>query len=163
MNRDKFMKLLFKPMLAAVLIFFTTSANALLIEISETSDFSGTVITVADTDNDGVAYTVMAELGTWDVDVKGLSSPYIGDEYVDRLHLHSLQVSGGAGTVYIRMTDTGFDKLLAQYTTSFGGVTSGTVSFQSYADAILLSDSGDVSGAFSGTDSGGLNMSGPTP
>ena len=179
------MKLLFKPMLAAVLIFFTTSANALLIEISENSDFSsaGTgSILIDDAGPDlinGFAFSLgvdgsvamLGALGDWSWNViTGTSSPLIGDEYVDKLDLLSLNTSGGSGTLYIRLTDTDFDKLLASYTTWFGGATEGTVSFQSYADAsneafgkgILLADSGDISaGAFSGADSGGLVMSDP--
>ena len=173
------MKLLFKPMLAAVLIIFTTSAHALLIEISETDDFSGIVIAVDDTNdtngtnNDGVV-KIEDPLGNWMVNVViGLSSPAIGNEYVDQLDLFSVNVSGGAGTLYIRLTDTDFDKLQASYSAGFGGTTNGTISFQSYADAlntefgqgILLADSGVVSGGiggnFSGGDYGQLDMSDP--
>ena len=176
MNRDKFMKLLFKPMLAAVLIIFTTSANALLIQISEDANFSGTVIEINDTDNDGVVSFVTIPLllpspfGNWEINMtSGFSSPAIGDEHVDMIDLLSGNVSSGLGTLYIRLTDTGFDKLLASYWAGFGGTTNGSVSFQAYADdsneafgkGILLADSGDMSGAFSGTDSGGLDMSGP--
>jgi len=169
------MKMLFKPMLAAMLVFFTTFANAtpIKLEISDTFDFSGTVISAVDTDNDG-RVTIDSDLGSWVANVViGWSSPLIGDEYVDKIDLFSANVSGGEGTIYIRLTGTDFDRgLLAQsrYTTAFGGTTDGSVSFQSYADAtntefgqgILLSDSGDIStSAFSGQDSGSISLSGP--
>ena len=172
MNRDKFMKLLFKPMLAAVLIIFTTSANALLIEISEDSEFGETgsgsdVFAVADTDNDGLVLG-NAILGSWLVTFAGASNPTmtIGDESFDNMHLNSMQLGGGSGTIYIRLTDTDFDRLLASFTAAYGGYAAGTASFQTWASAsntpfgkdILLADSGDMSGAFSGTNSGGLVM-----
>jgi hypothetical protein len=162
------MKLLVKPMLAAALVFFTTSASALLIEISETPDFSGVVIVADDTDNDGLV-TISSALGSWLVNVvTGLSSPAIGDEYSDKLDLNSVNVSGATGTIYIRLTDTDFARYESSYMTAFGGTTNGTVSFQSYVDStnaafgqeFLLSDSGTISaGAYSGQDSGEISMS----
>lgn len=167
-------KTIFKPMIGMALVFFATTANALIIEISETADFSGFVITVDDVadatgvSNDGVV-TINSSLGSWIVNVvTGISSPLIGDEHTDQIDLNSVNVSGATGELYIRMTDTGFvgDDALALYNVAFGGTSSGTVSFQSYADTsntpfgqgILLSDSGLVSGAYSGTDSGGVTL-----
>ena len=163
---------IFKPVLAAMLVFFATSANAdpIKLEISDTFDFSGTVVSAVDTDNDGMVM-INSGLGDWVANVvTGFSSPLIGDETVDKIDLNSVNVSGGEGTIYIRLTGTDFDKLLGQYITAFGGTTDGSVSFQSYADAtntefgqgILLSDSGTISTtAFSGQDGGSINMTGP--
>ena len=163
---------IFKPVLAALLVFFATSANAdpIKLEISDTFDFSGTVVTKVDTDNDGMVM-INDSLGSWAANVViGFSSPFIGDETVDKIDLASVNVSGGEGTIYIRLTGTDFDGLMAQYSTAFGGTTDGSVSFQSYADAtntefgqgILLSDSGTISTtAFSGQDGGSINMTGP--
>ena len=163
------MRMLFKPMLAAMLVFFTASANAtpIRLEISENADFSGTVVSAVDTDDDGMV-SINSGLGSWVANVvTGFSSPLIGDEYVDRIDLFSANISGGEGTIYVRLTGAGFEgsQAQSQYTTAFGGTTDGTVSFQSYADAtnadfgqgFLLSDSGDIStGAFSGQDSGSV-------
>jgi len=171
-----FLGTFFKPVLVAMLVFFTTSANALLIEISDTADFSSNVISQADTDNDGFvsissAFWDGSALGDWIVNfVTGVSSLEIGDENVDKIHLNSFNVSGGSGSLYVRLTDTDFDKSPASWWAGFGGTTNGTVSFQSYADAsntafgqgILLTDSGDIATrTFSGTDSGGLDISAP--
>jgi len=169
MTKDKLMRMLFKPMLAAMLVFFTASANAtpIKLEISENADFSGMVVSA---DGDGFAMITSA-IGNWGINVvTGVSGPFIGDENVDKLDLNSVNVSGGTGTIYIRLTGTGYEKLDAQFKTAFGGTTDGSVSFQSYADdtneafgkGTLLSDKGFFSaGAFSDEDSGGISMTGP--
>ncbi|NCF73321.1 MAG: PEP-CTERM sorting domain-containing protein [Gammaproteobacteria bacterium] len=161
-----FLGTLFKPVLVAMLVFFSTSANALLIQISDTADFSTNVVSADDTNDDGVV-TLFSSLGTWTTNFSaGFSAPLIDDQ----LDLLSGNISGEAGTIYVRLTDTDFDKSPASWWAGFGGTTMGTVSFQSYADAsntafgqgILLTDSGDIATrTFSGTDSGGLDMSAP--
>ena len=162
------MKLFLKPMLALVLFFVATSANALILEISENADFSGSII-ASDTDNDG-RVTIDGSLGNWIVNVVlGFSAPLIGNDYFDQIDLFSVIMTGGAGTLYIRLSDTDFDRGDAPYTTAFGGTSNGTASFQSYVDAlntefgqgVLLADSGVVSGAFSGEESGGISMTDP--
>ncbi len=158
-----------KSFLAIIVLASATSAQALVIEISETADFSGVVIVADDADNDGFVQ-VSSAIGTWLINVvSGFSSPAIGDQHVDKIHLNSVNVSGGQGTIYIRLTDTDFQRLEDIYTTDFGGTTDGSVSFQSYADGsntgfgqgLLLSDSGTLfSGAFSGSDWGRISMEG---
>jgi hypothetical protein len=169
------MKMLFKPMLAAMLVFLTTSANAtpIKLEISDTFDFSGTVISAVDTDNDGRVsiLSLAGDFEGWSLNmVTGISSPLIGDEHVDMLDLISLNVSGGAGTIYVRLTGAGFDGEKGLYRTAFGGTTTGLVNAQSWADdtntefgqGILLSDSGDISTlGFSRVDSGSISLTGP--
>ena len=162
------MKFTKKALLASVLTMFAANVNALLIaEISDTADFSGTVVQAIDTDGDGFL-SINSGLGTWVANVvTGLSSPLLGGNGIDEMDLNSVNVSGGTGTIYIRLSDTGFSKLDASYTTSFGGTTNGSVSFQSYVDSsnthfgtgTLLSESGDVStAAYSGISYGDISM-----
>lgn len=68
----------------------------------------------------------------------GLSNPVIGGINVQKLRLTSVEVSGGAGTLLIKLTDTDFERL---YTIDpvpvihrVGGVTDGTVSFVGEVD-----------------------------
>lgn len=164
------MKFISKSAIAVILFFVTTSANALIIEISESADFSGTVISANDSASEGFAQ-LFASLGDWSINsVIGLSNPILGDDRYDQIHLDSLNVTGGSGTLYIRMTDTDFERGDgAHFLAEFGGTTSGTVSFQSFLDTsntafgmgTLLSDSGILSGAFSGQDSGNALIGGP--
>ena len=165
------MKLFLKLTLTIGLITFGASANALLIEMSESSNFLGIVLSATDSDGDGFV-NLFGSLGSWTINsVSGVSAPAIGDAYSEKLDLLSLNVSGAAGTIYIRLTatDVDFDNPAARYITAFGGTTNGTVSFQSYVDStntafgqeIMLSDSGLLPGiAFSGASSGGINMTG---
>jgi len=177
------MKTLFKPLIAVPLLFFAASANAqLMLQISDTADFTGTVVGGTDTDGDGlltVSSNISDGLGSWiasvNTGISSLNSPY-SDGLVDTLHLNSVNVSGGVGTIYVRLSESGYVKTEAPYITSFGGITQGSVEFKSYVDpsnsdfttapsAILLSDSGVVTGGnggeFSGSDSGYLNITGP--
>lgn len=180
------MKFLLKPLqlvLAMFGVFLATSANALVIQISDTPDFTGTVISANDylTDSGVVfigdgGYFGESTFADWTMSVTtGVSGPAVGDQYVDILDLNSINVSGGTGTLYIRLTDIGFSRLNSHYSTAVGGTTSGTVSFQSYlhysnlefgdgsdADNLLLSDSGLYGpGSFSSDDSGEINVTGP--
>lgn len=159
---------LFKLVLAATFLFVSASANALMIEISESADFSGFVVVANDDDDDG-AVTIVTSLGTWLLNVvTGVSAPLIGDEYSNQLDLNSINVSGGAGTLYIRLTDTGYTGGDSPYGVYYGGTSTGTAGFQSYADGtntpfgqgILLGDTGPNSGAFSGTGTGGISLPG---
>ncbi len=146
-------------------------ANAtLMLQISDTADFSGTTISANDSDNDGMV-SINDGLGGWTANVvTGFGSPMLGSDWTDELDLNSVNVSGGTGTVYIRLSDTGFDKGDASYNVSFGGTTDGSVSFQSYVDSsntvfgteTLLDDSGDIStAAYSDMNAGSISMEGP--
>lgn len=163
------MKLITKPLLCLALLFAAATANALVIEVSENADFSGAVV-VSDDDGDGIVQ-VNGSFGAWIVNVvTGLSSPAIGNQHVDKLDLNSVNVSGNAGTLYLRLRDEGFSRLVARWVAAFGGTTNGTVSFQSYLhttddgveSTVLLTDSGDIGSlAFSGGDTGTLNEPNP--
>jgi hypothetical protein len=167
MNKGKF-KLL--GVTATVLFMMTSVANAqLMMELSDTADFSGSVVSAADGDADGVV-SISSSLGSFFVNVlTGLGSPAIGDAFVDELDLNSVNVSGDAGTIYMRLTETGLNKGTAHYAAGFGGTTDGSVSFQSYVDGsnsafgmgTLLNDSGDMTGAYSAVSGGEISMEGP--
>ena len=156
---------------ATAALLLAPVANAQLsLQISDTADFSGTVVSAADGDNDG-RVDIISGLGAWIVNATtGFGSPLLGTEWMDELDLFSANVSGGEGTIFIRLSDTGYDRGNASYVTTFGGTTDGSVAFQSYVDGenvlygteMLLSDSGTIStGAFSGSDNGGISMTGP--
>ncbi|MBN4079040.1 PEP-CTERM sorting domain-containing protein [Beggiatoa alba] len=149
--------------IAASALLLAPIANAqLIVQISETADFSSNVEAI-DTDGDGYV-NLFSALGSWTLNsVSGLSNPFIGSDAYDELDLFSLNVSGGAGTLYIRLSNTGLTRTNDSFITSFGGTTNGSISFQSYIDSsnvhfgkeTLLSDSGILSTrAYSGIDSG---------
>jgi len=108
----------------------------------------------------------------WDINTTGLSNPYIGTHAEAELDLNSIAVSGGSGTLTIKLTNT-FNTLptdgVRGYATGVGGTTDGTVSFQSFLDNtntefgenILLADSGELSGlSFSSSKSGLVETNG---
>jgi len=149
-------------LLAAGLFSIAANANAILvIQISDTADFSGTIVEAVDTDNDGLVTLNSSISGTtWIANVVTGVSDH--DSNQGQMHLNSVNVSslGDGGSVFIRLTDT--DYIGTGAVISYGGTTDGTVSFQSYVDAsntafgtdTLLSDSGAISTAsFSGDDS----------
>jgi hypothetical protein len=73
-------------------------------------------------------------LGTWKVNVTtGLSKPLVGPA---QLTLSSVNVSGGAGTITIKHTDTAFTYLGGlSTTTAIGGTTQGNVEYKAFFDA----------------------------
>ncbi len=97
----------------------------------------------------------------------GVTKPQIGAPDYPRLDITNIDVSGGAGTLYIYFTDVDFttpDPSVLGFNTSIGGLTDGTVSLESYLDnsntafgtTTLLGSLGPFSGgtdyAFSGTE-----------
>ena len=106
------------------------SAHAtLIVEISDTADFSGTVVSAIDTDGDGMV-NVSSGLGSWIANVvTGFSSPIIGGDYIEAIDLNSVNVSGGSGTIYLRLIETAMTKNSATYIAALGGTTDGSISF----------------------------------
>ncbi len=159
------MKSFFKILLSTTIFLIATSANALLIEISDNADFDGVLGTVKTADDSGIeGYAdITVSLGDWIINsVTGLSNPILGDDYTDVLHLDSLNVTGeSGGTIYVRLTESGYTRYDANYIAEFGGITDGSVSFQTYVNSTLLTDSGALFGAFSGGDSGTISMTDP--
>ena len=99
-----------KFLLAAALTLFAFNANAVMVELSDTADFTGVnTVSATDGDNDGVVTNL--GLGSWTLNMAtGVSSPAIGTiGYVDEMHLNFLAF-GGTGTVYVRLSDINFNK-----------------------------------------------------
>lgn len=156
---------------AAFALFIAPAANAtLMLEISDTADFSGTVVSAEDSTGIGFVTATAFNFGSWSISSgTGFSSPIVGNDYVDVMHLNSYNVGGGTGSIYLRLTDTDFQRVSAPYNSHVGGVSGGgTASFQSYADSsnatfgteILLSSySVDAAGSFANDDFGGINIS----
>lgn len=162
----RFVKITTTLALAASSLLAAQQANALAIKVT---DGVNTVITT-DADNDGLV-SYAGSIGTWILSsVVGLANPFIGDEYTDTMHLDSVDVSNGAGTLTIMLTDTDMTKTKAPFVTSLGGVTSGNISFATYMSATntafdletLLGSSGSLSGgAFSQSGYGEISAAGP--
>lgn len=144
--------------LLALLLFVAPSAHALLIiEISS----GGTTETINDGDladfaigTQDLLSVPMLSVNGWTVFATGVSNAK-DDANVDVIDLNSLAISGGAGSLTIKLTSTGYTKGGAfDYISGVGGTTDGTVSFQSYLDTgnidfgeeTLLADSGEMSG-----------------
>ncbi len=110
------------------------------------------------------AVTFGGSVGNFFVNVStGISYPTLGTSTLPYLDLSSVNVSSSSGgTLTIRFTQTDFSNTSGSpflITSEIGGVTQGTVSYQSYFDASntafgtasLLGNLGPFSGAFSGS------------
>lgn len=105
------------------------------------------------------AVTFIGSVGIWSVNVStGYSKPLLGSADQPALDLSSSDLSLGAGTLEIMLTDTGFthDGLVSA-AAAIGGTTHGSISYRTYYDASntafgmanLLTDLGPLGGAFS--------------
>ena len=97
------------------------------------------------------------------INARGVES--LGNPWADALDLNSLNVSGGAGTLTVMITETDLSRLEATWNVGVGGTTDGTVQFQSYIDSsntafglgTLVSDLGPLNGVdFSASNSGSV-------
>ena len=117
---------------------------------------SGLVTTAPDgngSDPGVVSYN--ASIGSFLVTVTtGISDPLIGP---GRLDLNSIQVSGGAGTLVIGLTDTDYSGSASQYSTGFGGTTDGILDFTFLYGSTNQEFVGDVISSVSGITGDPLN------
>lgn len=99
-------------------------------------------------------------VGSFTVNVTtGVSEGQIG---TGRLDLNSVDISGAAGTLRIKLTDTGYSSAFPAYTADFGGTTDGTVNLDFLHDPTNVEFGGSSffnpaaagPGAFSGTGGG---------
>lgn len=157
--------------LATGLLTYGASAQAAL--ILALSDGDDTEI-VTDLNADG-SVLYLGSIGDWILNVTiGLADALNADEGMSRLDLSSLNVTGrsrSGGVLQIALTDT--DNTVpfgdTNYSVQFGGITAGSISFQSYLDSsntafgteTLLYDTGVLGGAYSGTGYGNIGVSGP--
>lgn len=134
-----------------------------------------TTITVSDggpgdTNPEAGVITFNAPIEDFTINVTtGITKPVIGSPFDPQIHLSSVDVTTVAGgTLTIKFTDTDF---LGEYSSSYtaiGGLTSGTLSLESYLDdantpfgtGILLADMGPFTGPFASTASSSFALSG---
>lgn len=138
-------------------IMAVSSANAVM--MMQVSDGSNTINAI-DTDGDGFLM-LNDSIGSWTITANlGFTNPYIGNEYVEMLHLNSVNVSGGVGDLTIMLTQIDFSN--GNYQIGVGGTSQGSLAFAAYADLLnsefgmttnLYSEAFGV-GAFSGSRSG---------
>jgi hypothetical protein len=136
-----------------------------------------TTITVSDNaagDSSGATGRIVwnGTIGNWtfNTDV-GTTSPIIGSVTNPQLDLSFNAVSNGAGgTIVISFSENGFGPSAGFSFASIGGVTQGTVNYQTFggtnntllSTSTLLSSQGPFTGAFSGAVSGsGVSNGGP--
>ena len=171
------MKLLLNASAGVLALAMSASANAQLI-------FS------IDDLNDGAAATIVADggpgdnfagvegfldfngaVGSWIFnDVTAFGSPVIGGPNEDIVHLDSVNVSSdNGGLLTLMLTQTDLTKSVAPFMASFGGSTSGSISYQLFVDStnaafgnefMLYDSSIDMSGAFANNFAGDFTLPG---
>lgn len=98
------------------------------------------------------------EIGTWTINsATGVSNPWIGSDHVDEMHLNSMNVSGGSGTLTVTLEQTELDRTSANWIAYLGGVASDTINFAVLLNGVAISEYFTSSGAFSFSDSGQIN------
>lgn len=162
-------KLLLSLILGLALGSFSTPYQAAALSLS-LNDGVGNSIVVEDNgagDLNPLAGVVLwsGDLGVWDVNVStGLSKPILGSSASPSMDLNSVNLSTGAGSLTIMLTDTGFIGGVPNIGTfvAIGGTTSGSIAYNTFLGAgngafenthSLTSQSFNTI-AFSGTDSG---------
>lgn len=127
-----------------------------------------------DTNANAGAITFSPSIGDFAINVTtGLSKPLLtgGDPLMD-LNTVNVQILGGAHTLQIALSDTGFDIYGGRITTDFGGTLSGTgasLAYSAYYDAgnalfgqgTLIGTGSSGPGAYSGSADGGWSPNGP--
>lgn len=162
-------KLLLSAILGLALVSFSTPYQASALSLS-LNDGVGNSVLVEDNgagDLNPLAGAVnwSGSLGVWIVNVStGLSKPLLGSSTSPSMDLNSVNLSTGAGSLTIMLTDTGFTGGVPNIGTfaAIGGTTSGSIAYNTFLGAgngafenthALTSQSFNTI-AFSGTDSG---------
>ena len=160
---------------ASFVLTLTSGAESVVVSDDQIAGFntdSGLNTTAADGNiTDPGLITYNASIGSFIVSVTtGISAPVIGP---GRLDLNSIEVSGGTGTLDIRLTDTDYSGSVSQYNMGFGGTTDGTVGFtflygttnQEFVGNVMSSVSGITgdaqTGSFGSSTSAAVNTSDP--
>jgi len=160
---------------ASFVLTLTSGADSVVVSDDQLSGVltdSGLTTTAADGNiTDPGLITYNASIGSFTVSVTtGVSDPVIGP---GRLDLNSIEVSGGAGTLDIGLTDTGYSGSASQYSMGFGGTTDGTLGFtflygtanQEFVGDVMSTVSGITgagqTGAFGSETSAAVNTSDP--
>jgi hypothetical protein len=123
--------------LSAVAAAGTTLATPTL-KITDLSTLASVTITdqlPGDANGAVGAVTWVGSLGTWTINVDtGTTKPALGSAVNPRMDLAFLGVSGGAGSLRIQFSETGFGPAMGGGLSQIGGTTEGTVSFANYYD-----------------------------
>ena len=123
-------KKIFKTLLATLALLLATQANATL--VLTVSDGTNTETLTSDTG----AIMRTGVLGSWLFNVTtGLGTDLLGTDTLDVMNLTSVNVSGGTGDLFIFLSETDLDKAPAQWLTTIGGETDGTLEFSAFVDA----------------------------
>ena len=165
---------MFLGVLALMVVFSAFQAEA--VPILKLSDGT-TTVTVTDngsgdfrSEKGAVGWS--GSIGNFNIVVTvGITKPQLGSANYPWMELYNVNVSGGAGTLTIKFTETDFN-LPDQYPgfiTRIGGTTGGTVELNVYLDesntpfgtGTLLASLGPYSGAFSGTSTIDINPKDP--
>jgi hypothetical protein len=81
------------------------------------------------------AVTWVGALGTWTINVDtGTTKPALGSPVNPRMDLAFLAISGGAGSLNIQFSETGFGPAMGGGLAQIGGTTEGTVTWADYYD-----------------------------
>jgi hypothetical protein len=140
------------------------SATASSIKISD----GITTLVIADgslSDSDTTAGIVkyVGTLGVWKLDLFGITKPEDGSATDPYLYLHDFSASStsaASSTLTIWFSDTGFGPTGTYTVAEIGGVTAGSVTYETFTgtglfdETTLLTSLAFPSGAFSGTDIG---------
>ncbi len=146
-------------MLVAGLSLFSWNAQAGLILTLE--DSTGASATVTDDDGDGWV-TFVGAVGTWTINVTtGVTNPAVGSDRYDEIDLNSVNISGGEGTLTIKLTRTGLERSPANWSAALGGTTTGTIDFATMLNDTVLSSYSTSDWAFAKTASGEIDEAEP--
>jgi hypothetical protein len=173
---------LIKTLTAATLLGLASQANAvLMLELTDNDTgnsilltdqnalVSGFTANATDANSIDGAVTYVGGLDSWFLNVTtGVTNPAVGNDQLDVLDLGSINATGSAGSLTIRLTQTDFTHLDAPFYTLAGGTTAGNVSFATYLDADntafgttdLLWQSDTMDNAFSDSSRGSFDLSG---
>jgi len=141
--------LLAAPSAQALLIFEASSGGSIeTISDGSLGDFASGV--------EGLISIPLLSLNGWSIFSTGQSNSHLNTD-VNLLDLNSLVISGGTGSLTLRLTDTDYNwdgSIAANFTSGIGGTTDGSVTAQHYLDSsnaefgegTPLADSGVLSG-----------------
>jgi hypothetical protein len=102
------------------------------------------------------AVSFIGSIGVWTVNVStGITKPVVGNPDNAYVDLSSVNISTGAGSLYISFIEDGFYRW-GTMSLQAGGTTSGSVSFNAYANGSSASLGPFGAGAFSGSVLGSL-------
>ena len=168
----RFTKFLF--LVIAFSVVSLSNANAtLMLSISDGIQ----TLELTDTDNNGIVGFDSDLMTGWDASIsnwtsvaaKGYGTKWFdADPYTDIMHLNSIDGStSSGGTLTIMLTETNLDKSTAPFMGDFGGVSGGSITFQSYIaasnhafdlDTLIHESSVTSGGGFSDSFSGGIDI-----